>query len=242
MGIEVQRRRLASTIAALDIGPTAPASGSLAALADYERARRRSRTKAVSAARRRDQFPAEPLLLPTGLGNILRAAETSSGERFGLSTVVVFPRLRNVLSSRLDSSLAQLLTQLDTSAALCISFSLSAAISIPLLAQGWGSLVPIAFLALSFLSYRGAKTAAAYHGRLLDVAFDLHRFDLLRTMHYSLPRNPREELDFNVRLSDFLSRRLLAADAMPDAYVHVDVPSGPLDPPHGDNPGESQNA
>jgi len=242
IGIEVQRRRLASTVAAMDLGSSERPDGPLGAVASYERARRKRMAKAVSAARRRDHFPAEPLLLPTALGNILRAAETSSGERYGLRTVTMFPRLRHVLSSRLDSSLAQLLTQLDTSAALSISFSLSAALSIPLLAQGWLWLVPVVLVALSVLSYRGAETAAAYHGRLLDVAFDLHRFELLRAMHYALPATPREESDFNLRLSAFLSNRLFAVDAMPDTYMHSWGPSESVDATQGDNPSDSQNA
>jgi hypothetical protein len=241
MGIEIQRRRLASTVAAMDLGSAEAPHASLASLAAHERAHRKRMAKAVSAARRRERFPAESLLLPTSLGNVLRAAETSSGERYGLGTVTMFPRLRHVLSSRLDSSLAQLLTQLDTSAALCISFAISTGFSIPLLAQGWLSLVPIVFFALSVLSYRGAETAAAYHGSLLDVAFDLHRFDLLRAMHYALPTNPREESDFNVRLTQFLSHRLMAVDGMPDPYTHSYEASKSVDAAQSDDPGDSQN-
>lgn len=242
MGVEVQRRRLAATLAALNIGTTEVSGTSLASQARSESARRRATAKAVSAARRRGRFPDEALLLPTALGNVLRAAETSAGERYGLGTVTVFPRLRQVLSPRLDSSLAQLLTQLDTSAALCISFAISAGFSAPLLTQGWLALVPIGFLALAVLSYRGAETAAAYHGRLLDVAFDLHRFDLIQALHYRVPGTPHAELAFNRRLTEFLSSRRAAADAMPDdPYDHVSGPPESADTVEGNDTGDSQN-
>jgi hypothetical protein len=220
IGVEIQRRRLAATLASMNIEVSRPQRDSVAAIAAERRDRQRASAKAIAAARRRERFPDEASLLPTALGNVLRAAETSSGERYGLGTVTTFPRLRQVLSSRLDSSLSQLLTQLDTSAALCISFAISAIASIPLLVQGWLALIPIAFVALSILSYRGAETAAAYHGRLLDVAFDIHRFDLLTALHYTLPANPQEELDFNRRLTDFLSSRVEAVNGLPDDYMH----------------------
>lgn len=242
MGVEVQRRRLAATLAALEIGTAGVSGGSLELQARSERARRQAIAKAVSAARKRGRFPDEALLLPTSLGNVLRAAETTAGERYGLGTVTLFPRLRQVLSPRLDSSLAQLLTQLDTSAALCISFAISAGFSAPLVTQGWLALLPVGFLALSVLSYRGAESAAAYHGRLLDVAFDLHRFDLVLALHYPAPRTPRAELAFNRRLTEFLFSRCAAVDAMPDdVYVHSSGESESANTVEGNNTGDSQD-
>lgn len=208
IGIELQRRRMVR-VQALTLLPAA------STVADHLRARH-----AAEQAQR--DFPQGELLLPTSLGNILRAAETTAGERYGLDTVESYPRLRQVLSDRLDSALAQLLTQLDTAAALTLSFVLSCLLSLALIPHGAWALVPIAFGVLSGLSYRGAGAAARLHGRLLHAAFDLHRFDLIEHLHYPLPTHPVSEVPFNNRLSAFWQVGASDGDVaeMPGPYAH----------------------
>lgn len=153
-------------------------------------------------------FPAKQRLLPTRLGNALRAYEDTAGERYGLSTVVTYPRLYPVVSDRLRLSLGQFIDQLDTAAGLTISFLLATVVSAAILIDdGWWLIIPFGTGCLAVVSYRGAIRAASYQGELLATAFDLHRFDLLAALHLPLPRTPIEEHRDNRELSSFLDEQ-----------------------------------
>lgn len=230
VGVELQRRRLTAanhtmrTVGAdlqkfrLDVAQNA----SLPVRFDQERRRARLNASAQRANKIARQMPRTDRLLPTALGNNLRASEDSAGQRYGLNTNVVYPRLRNFLSPRLDTALSGLLTQLDTSAALCVSFTLAALASTPLLAHQWWALIPAGCVLLAVLAYRGAQTAATYHGDLLATAFDLHRFDLVAGLHFGLPNTPEREVPFNEELSKFLGLRRVDYESqrLPFHYVH----------------------
>lgn len=212
VGVEVQRRRMVRLQAATEL-PSGWAQ---------DPRRVEIELKAAAAALQVREFPEEGLLLPTRLGNVLRAAETNAGERYGLDTVESYPRLRQVLSERLDQGLAELLTQLDAAAAFASAFFLSGILSLALAPHGGWAAVPLGFLLLSWLSYRGARVVAGHHGRLLLAAFDLHRFDLLKQLHYQLPADPEAELIFNRQLSAFWSGEAQGRGeaGMPSPYVH----------------------
>jgi hypothetical protein len=45
----------------------------------------------------------------------------------------------------------------------------------------------------SWVAHQAAVRAAIAYGHQLHVAFDLHRFDLLRGLHYPLPADPTQE-------------------------------------------------
>jgi hypothetical protein len=165
------------------------------------------------AASKLEAYPDASLLLPTRLGNALRAAEAQAGQRYGLETVTVWPRLHVVLSDRMEETLADLRDQLDIAARLCAVLLLATLISAGLLfPYGWWLLVPAATALLAWLAYQAAVQAAISYGEQIYVAFDLHRFDMLRGLHLPLPRNPREELEFNQQLSEFLRDRIPGED------------------------------
>jgi hypothetical protein len=146
-------------------------------------------------------------LMPTLLGNVLRDAEDEAGYRYGLDMPVVYPRMYPSLSPKLDRAISAQLDMLDTTSALCVVFGLIALLTLPLAARvDWWSLVPFVAVLMSLLAYRGAVATARGHGTLLATAFDLHRFDMLQALHYELPLTPRDELDLNRTLSDFLGR------------------------------------
>jgi hypothetical protein len=186
----------------------------------------------------------ETRLMPTRLGNQLRAAEDDAGGRYGLWTNVVYPRLQSVLSDRLASDLASSNDQLDLAAHLCVTLALATLASAGLLAPNgwrnpWWLLVPAATAALAFLSYRAAIKAAASQGVLLAAAFDLHRFDLLTALHYRLPDDPWSEYRFNGELSAFLAHARASmrpadidgSNAPEDMLLAVDYehPAGPAE-------------
>jgi hypothetical protein len=159
----------------------------------------------LAAWQLRQFYPAESRLLPTRLGNVLRAAEDNAGRRYGLDAVVVWPRLYPLLSDQVTASMADRRDQLDLAVRFCAVFMLAALISaIALLQYGWWLLVPTAALGLAWLSYRAAITAALAYGEGIEAAFDLHRFDLLKALHLPLPADRESEREANRELSDFL--------------------------------------
>jgi hypothetical protein len=149
-------------------------------------------------------------LMPTQLGNVLRAAEDRPDRRYGLSTNVIYPRLFLLLPDRLAAALASSNNQLDMAAHLTVTLIVTAAVSAGLLLpngwhNAWWLLIPPAAGVLAWLSYRAAIRAARSQSRLLETAFDLHRFDLLSALHYRLPTDPWSEYQFNRQLSNSLA-------------------------------------
>jgi hypothetical protein len=70
----------------------------------------------------------------------------------------------------------------------------------------------LAIAGLSWISYQAAIRAAANYGQALFVAFELHRFDMIRGLHYSLPATRAEELALNERLTDFFTIGIVPED------------------------------
>jgi hypothetical protein len=151
------------------------------------------------------RYPDEQRLLPTRLGNTLRAAEDEAGMRYGLPTVATMPRLYPHLSDRFAAVYVDRRNQLDLAVRFCAPLALATPISAVMLAAngGYWRVLPVATALLSWTSYQAAVGGAAAYGQALYVAFDLHRFDMLRALHYPLPATLNEELDFNDRLASF---------------------------------------
>ena len=164
-------------------------------------------TAKITAAywRRIQYYPSEDRLLPTALGNALRAGEDTAGERYSLDTISAWPRLYPLLPEKITAILADQRTQLDAACRFCVTFILIALISSATLYKNptWW-LLPAAALVLAWLSYNSAIAAAVSYGKGIHAAFDLHRFDLLEALHHPLPVDFDSEREANARLSRFL--------------------------------------
>jgi hypothetical protein len=162
--------------------------------------------RALAAWRLRTLYPTSKTpLLPTRLGNVLRAAEVRAGRRYGLDSVAVWPRLYPLLPDRVTAILEDQRGQMDVAARFCAVFGVSAVVSLVLLWQyGWWLAVPAAALVLALLAYRAAVAAAIAYGVTVESAFDLHRFDLLRALHLPLPPDRNAERAAGEQLSKFL--------------------------------------
>jgi hypothetical protein len=170
-----------------------------------------------AAWRLRKLYPPDRLVMPTALGNALRAAEDRAGRRYGLDTVSVWPRLYSVLGKRVLAIVDDERTQLDVAVRFCVVLLVAAVVSLGLLVtQGWLLLVPAATFVLAWLAYKGSVGAAVAYGEGLETAFDLHRFDLLRALHLPLPTDAEQERAQNAHLSAFLAQGTRAAFD----YVH----------------------
>lgn len=157
-----------------------------------------------AAWRWRTRFPPlEDRVMPTALGNVLRAAEDRAGSVYGFDSVTAWPRLYPLLSERLIAVVNDRRDQLDIAARLAFVFAIAAAGSLALLIPngGFWLLLPIAMAGLAWVSYLGGIASAISYGEIIYVAFDLHRFDLVQAMHLELPSDNISERELNERLS-----------------------------------------
>jgi hypothetical protein len=176
-------------------------------------------------------YPDQDDMLPTRLGNVLRAAEIRAGGRYGLDSILAFPRLYPQLSDRLATAWEDQTDQLDTAAHLCVTFLLATVLSGALLApRGWDGywlLIPVATGMLAWISYRATIAAAKLQGVMMMAAFDLHRFDMLSQLRHPLPQDPRTEFEANERLSTFL--REATAKSRAGQFADGDKPMEPVE-------------
>lgn len=164
-------------------------------------------------------------ILPTALGNALRSFEDTAGQRYGLETVSAWRRLHPLMSDALAKSYATNRLQLDSSASLCVAFTVMTLVSVPpLVGDGWWQALPAATALLAWITYRGAIASALLMGRNVTTAFDLHRHDLIMALHYAPAPDPALEYAFNSRLSRWLAGddpdQPPAPQSMADDYCH----------------------
>ncbi|MET9408358.1 hypothetical protein ABZX90_21715 [Streptomyces sp. NPDC002935] len=115
----------------------------------------------ADAARRLSAHPSGDALLPTALGNALRAGELRAGERYGLSTLASWPRIYMQVSDRMAEVLRSTREALDTAVNLSWSFLMVTAVSATALYDEAGLwwLCGGALL-LALVAYKGAVIAA----------------------------------------------------------------------------------
>ncbi|MFC4907091.1 hypothetical protein [Actinomadura gamaensis] len=152
-----------------------------------------------AAGWKRSRFPRPERLLPTALGNALRAAEDSAAQRYGLDTVTMWPALHAVLAPQVREAVDDQRDQLDFAARLCAVLVLCALVAVCLLWGYWLDLGVLTGLALGAarVAYRAAVLAAEGYGVMIRMAFDLQRFDLLTALHLPLPDDSAEEWEAN---------------------------------------------
>lgn len=232
IGVELHRRELARLIEQAHEPPSISRSedGPRTGLELHEALRRaaeQDRLRRLARRRLTTDYPSQERLLPTRLGNALRAFEDEAGQRYGLDTITMLPRLYPYLSSQVSGALDDLRDQLDIAARLCVTLLLASLISASLLfTHGWWLLLPAATTVLAWVAYRSAVQAAVAYGKQVAVAFDLHRFDMLRGLHFPLLPADRE-WQFNKQVSDFFLNRLsLSPDDPPDDYPDYQHPDG----------------
>ncbi len=150
-------------------------------------------------------------VLPTRLGNIIRKSESYAYREYGMEPISLWPRLLGVVD-------AAYLAKLE-SARVSLTFLLNSALLSMILALGllmnafvrqpstwsWVFLF-LGFFICSLLLYRASLSSAAAWGNLVEGAFDLYRWDLLKKLGYSrVPQTRQSE----VALWREISRQIL---------------------------------
>lgn len=139
-------------------------------------------------------------LMPSRLGNILKASETRPRERYGIDPVICWPRLWLVLPDSVKKELGEARAQLDTAAQL-VMWSILFAV--------WAIYWPWALLitaAATLLSYRMALQAAAVFGELVESTYDTHRHLLYQAARWPLPTTAEQEKVLGEKLTRLFLR------------------------------------
>lgn len=175
-----------------------------------------------------DEFPDTiGSVLPTKLGNVIRAFETYTTRQYGAPAIALWPRLQGIV----ESTYAQALDAIKTSFDFMIHSSFLSAVLAVLLAgaglvwqnpayhgvlqpwMAWSGL----FVFLSYLFYLAAINRAAEWGMQVKATFDLYRLALLSKLGYEL--KPADLADER-RIWEVLNYKF----AFPDDRTYPDLP------------------
>jgi hypothetical protein len=146
-------------------------------------------------------YPVDPRhLMPTRLGNLLRAAEEYPQTRYGLTMGVCWPRLWLLLPKEAQETLANARERLNGATRLLIWSFLFAVWTV----WAWWA-APVAAVA-AVAAWWGMLGAAGVYGDLLRAAVDLHRLALYEELRWPLPSGPADEPAHGQQLSEYLFR------------------------------------
>jgi len=170
----------------------------------------------TEAQRRLSIYPADTRhVMPTRLGNALRAAETTVGAATGLSIITFAPHLMMLAPREQADYVNDQRTTLDLAIRSCLVCMLGFLAAVVFLwPHGLWLLVALVPLGLAWLCYRGSVTAAQEYGSALRMLLDLNRFALYEHMRLPLPDTTADERRLVERL------RELSSD--PDSQASVD--------------------
>lgn len=151
---------------------------------------------------RRHNRPARPNeVLPTRIGNILRAAETRPYHRYGLDAVIVWPRLWLVLPDLVRHELTGARGSLDSSVAAVIWAVGFVAFS----PWAWWA-APAGIVIAAAAARWWVPARAEVFADLVEATFDLYRTALYQQLRWPLPDTPAAEHDTGSTLTKYLVR------------------------------------
>ena len=166
----------------------------------------------------------EKAVMPTRLGNIIKAAETYPRQRYGADAAILWPRLAPFLPAEFAEALSVAQTSMEIMLVLSalsfvfsvVSCSLLAALTLDI---GLFAVCAVGFL-LAWICYRNSLHGALGYAELIKTAFDLHRGKLLDALGLEKPSDPEEERkiwddvsQWFFRNTSFLTARLKATPA-----------------------------
>lgn len=148
------------------------------------------------------QFPARPEnMMPTRLGNLLRAAENRPLAKYGLDPIICWPSFWLVLPDSAKKELQEARANLDNAARFWLWSVLFTVWGI----WAWWA-VPAGLLSALLTYYWWVLSAAATYGDLLEATFDTHRTALYKSLRWPLPTNPVSERNTGQEVTQYLWR------------------------------------
>ncbi|MEU1012563.1 hypothetical protein [Streptomyces sp. NPDC005890] len=177
------------------------------------------RERYASVDKRLRRLPTGPRMLPTRIGNVLRAAETRPIDKYGLDAVVVWPCLWLLLPDTARAELTAARRSLDASVGACV----------------WGLLflgftpwtpwaLPAGLAVVLSAAFVWVPARAEVFADLLEASFDLHRGALYAQLRWPLPANPAEERVTGRRITTYLLRGL---DGTSPTFTGTEPPNPP---------------
>jgi len=164
-------------------------------------------------AEQRDEFvqldwqqlhlPLPNQLMPTRLGNILRAAEQRPLEKYGLDAIVCWSRLWLLLPDAVKKDLQEARADLNSA----VRIWLWSLLFIVWTMWVWWA-APVGIISAFFAYYFWAIDAARNYGELIEATFDLYRHLLYQYLRRDLPSDPNEERRVGKQLTQYLWRGL----------------------------------
>jgi hypothetical protein len=148
---------------------------------------------------------ANPDLMPTRLGNLLRAAERKPLEKYGLDAIICWSRLWMLLPDAVKKDLQEARADLNTAARVWLWSLLFCGWTF----VGWSiwTTWPLVIGLLSaWFAYGWAIAAASTYGELIEAAFDIHRHLLYQSLRWNLPPDPEVEKRVGADLTQYLRR------------------------------------
>ncbi len=146
-------------------------------------------------------MPSQPeRLMPTKLGNLLRAAESHPTDKYGLDAIICWSRLWLVLPEATRKELQEARSDLNTAARVWLWGVLFLVWTV----WAWWAIPVTVFVSL--FAHQWMLDAAATYGDLLESTFDLYRINLYKSLHFPLPVNPAEERELGQQVTEYLWR------------------------------------
>jgi hypothetical protein len=148
-------------------------------------------------------------VMPTRLGNALRAAELYSSDRYGADFNLLWTRLGHLCPDSFLEDMDQFQAALDFLVVAVTGFSLLAvATSVTAAVTGHGAWLFLVCLiggfALAHVAYLSAVEAAKELGEAMRTSFDLYRNELLLRLRWPLPGDAAAEIDTWTDVGEFI--------------------------------------
>lgn len=138
--------------------------------------------------------------MPTGLGNVLRAAERRPRDRYGLESIYVWPRLWLLMPEQTREDVGAARGGLNLAVRV---FTWGAFFVLWGVVAWWAAIVGIL---VAVYAYNWTLIQARTYGDLFEAAFDLHRFLLYDALGWPRPKSSIHEKLDGERLSKYLHR------------------------------------
>lgn len=149
----------------------------------------------------RGRFPGRARMMPTRLGNALRAMEDRAGRQYGLDAITVAPHLALIAPASHVAYLQDAREQLDLAVRLCSVSLLATVITLSaVLTDGLWLLLALIPYTLAYVAYRAAVSAADEYMTAVSTIIDLDRFALYRHFGLTQPRTTHQERRRNAKL------------------------------------------